>query len=320
MRNGRPSLYKAMFGRINEDAANAKALAGEIESQMTGGESNYAQFVATLKKAVSDPDFVKMLQAGSTEDVVAVADANPAVNSLMPVQKEIGAANSFGYLIKNPGSAEATLQMAKSGAGGPQMKIVTLNSTYIIDGHHRWSQLFMLNPNATIMSDDISIPVKDSADGLKIAQLAIAAEVGIVPAASGDTATDLFGALSGREALDKYFSAPEYASLLKSIATVGLVDQSTGKPATNETEAKNLLLNHAQMLVSKGTATKISRFEMPQFDTKVGGPNFTDVKPDLTAGKVNWKNIAAAATTESMSRADSMVLERWQKLAGILKG
>ena len=328
MRNGRPSLYRAMFGRLNEDIENAKALAGEVEAQMTGGEENYSQFVAALKKAVTEPDFVNLLRAGTSEDAVTVGNANPDVKGLTPVQKEIGLSNSFGFIIQNPDKLEATVKMAKSGAGGESLKIVTLNTAFIIDGHHRWSQLFMLNPNATIMSDDIVVPVSDSADGLKIAQLAIAAKVGIVPEASGDTATDIFGALKSRPALDKYLSAPEYGVLMKSIVANGLVDQSTGKAVTNEQEAKELLLNHAMMLIGKGTDTQISRFQMPQFDPKVKGPNFTDVKPELTAGKVNWKNIAAAAAnvtgapvkTESISREDSVVLERWQKLAGILKG
>jgi hypothetical protein len=323
MKRSRLSLYGAMFGRINEDVAAAKSMAAELESQLTGGESNYDQFVATLKKAMSDQDFVKMLRAGTTEDAVTVGDANPSVSDLTPVQKEIGMANSFGFLLKTPGAADATIKMAKSGAGGPEMKIVTLNSTYIIDGHHRWSQLFMLNPNSTIQSFDIQIPVNDSADGLKIAQLAIAAKVGTVPAASGDTATDIFGALKGPEALRNYLSDPAYKPVLQSIATNGLIDQTTGKPATNEEEAKNLLVNHAGMLVAKGTDTNISRFSMPQFDPKVGGPEFTDVKPELTAGKVNWKNIAAAAgamKAESIRREDAVVLERWQKLAGIIKG
>ena len=158
MKMNRLSLYSAMFGRINEDVAVAKSLATELESQLTGGESNYDQFVATLKKAMSDQDFVKMLRAGTTEDAVAVIDANLPVAGLTPVQREIGMANSFGFLLKTPGAADATIKMAKSGAGGPQMKIVTLNGAYIIDGHHRWSQLYMLNPNATIQSFDIQIP------------------------------------------------------------------------------------------------------------------------------------------------------------------
>ena len=323
MKRSRLSLYGAMFGRINEDVAAAKSMAAELESQLTGGESNYDQFVATLKKAMSDQDFVKMLRAGTTEDAVTVVDANPSVSALTPVQKEIGMANSFGFLIKKPGAADATIKVAKAGSGGPELKIVTLNGTYIVDGHHRWSQLFMLNPKATIQSFDIQLPVNDSADGLKIAQLAIAAKVGTVPAAAGDTATDIFGALKGPEALRNYLSDPAYKPVLQSIAANGLVDQTTGKPATNEEEAKNLLVNHAGMLVAKGTDTNISRFSMPQFDTKVGGPEFPDVKPELTAGKVNWKNIAAAAgamNAESIRREDAVVLERWQKLAGIIKG
>lgn len=316
MRNGRPSLREAMFGRINEDAAVAKDMAKKLDSMLSGGESNYGQFVSTLKKAISDPDFKKMIKSGGEEDIIKVDNASTGVKGLTPVQKEIGVKNSLGYIAGNPGKRSDTLEAAKAGAGGEALKIVTLNGTHIVDGHHRWSQLYMLNPNATIMSYDMKIPLNDPADAMKVAQIAIAAKVDSVPSSEGDTATDIFGALKSDSALKKYFEDPMYNDLLNEIASKGLVNQSTGEAVTNKEQAIQMLVDHCAMLKSRGTATNISRFEMPQFDPKVGGPEFPQIQGDLTSGGVNWKGIAG----ESRNSGDDIILERWQKLAGILRG
>jgi hypothetical protein len=257
-----------------------------------------------------------MIKSGTEEDVIQVDNANPGVSTLTPVQKEIGIKNSFGYIAGNATKRSATLDAAKSGAGGEELKIVTLNSTYIVDGHHRWSQLYMLNPNATIMSYDMKIPLNDPADAMKVAQIAIAAKVDSVPSSEGDTSTDIFGALKSDSALKKYLEDPMYSALLDEIAAKGLVNQKTGDVVTNKEQAIQMLVDHAAMLKGKGTATNISRFEMPQFDPKVGGPEFPEIKGDLTSGGVNWKGIAG----ESRKSNDAVILERWQKLAGILKG
>ena len=91
-----------------------------------------------------------------------------------------------------------------------------------------------------------------------------------------------------------------------------------------------MLVDHCAMLKSKGTATGISRGKMPQFAPDVGGPNCPDVIPDLTAGDVNWNGIAGKSgksgksdekKEESASRnSDNVILERWAKLAGLIKG
>ena len=53
---------------------------------------------------------------------------------------------------------------------------------FIIDGHHRWSQVCALNPEAKIAAIDLS-DVKNPIDALKSTQLGIAADLGKVPTA-----------------------------------------------------------------------------------------------------------------------------------------
>ena len=315
---------RSLSSYLFEDVEAAKNMAKILDSTLQGGESNYNKFVETLKTAISDPDFKKMIKAGSEEDIVKVENPNPVVTALTPVQKEIGLSNSLGYIAKTPDKRAATLEAAKSGAGGEELKIVTLNGKYIVDGHHRWSQLYMLNPNATIMSYDMQIPLSNPADAMKVAQVVIAAKVEKVPSSPGDTATDIFGALKGAKALKKHLESPNYVDLLEAIAAKGLVNQKTGKAATDKKQAIQMLVDHCEMLTARGTATGISRSIMPQFAPDLGGPAFPSVIPDLTAGNVNWKGIAGKSgdkKEELASRnSDNVILERWAKLAGLIKG
>jgi len=54
--------------------------------------------------------------------------------------------------------------------------ILTFAGEYILDGHHRWSQIMMMNPDAQVAIDDLQPTgvLKNPEDALKVMQLAIA--------------------------------------------------------------------------------------------------------------------------------------------------
>ena len=56
--------------------------------------------------------------------------------------------------------------------GGP---VVTYNGKYVIDGHHRWSQVYAANPDAKVPTIDIRGNLKPS-EMLKVVHAAIAAD------------------------------------------------------------------------------------------------------------------------------------------------
>ena len=71
------------------------------------------------------------------------------VKNLRPTQNEIGLENSLSYVIEKGSANVFSCQPLLVGS-----PIITYNTRYVLDGHHRWSQLFFLNPNAEIVAYD----------------------------------------------------------------------------------------------------------------------------------------------------------------------
>ena len=115
------------------------------------------------------------------------------VSDLRPTQKEIGLQNSLDWAITQNNSQQYFNPGAKM-IGSP---IVTYKGLYVIDGHHRWSQLFMLNPDAKIIAYDIqSIKVNGKEEGpesvLRRVQAIIGAYFGVIPSSSGEGTVDVY--------------------------------------------------------------------------------------------------------------------------------
>ena len=115
------------------------------------------------------------------------------VRDLRPTQKEIGLQNSLDWAITQNDANQYFNPGAKM-IGSP---IVTYNKTYVIDGHHRWSQLFMLNKKAKIIAYDIKpIIVNGKEEGplsvLRRVQAIIGAYFGVIPSSSGEGTVDVY--------------------------------------------------------------------------------------------------------------------------------
>lgn len=106
---------------------------------------DYKQFVDTLAKLSAEQ---KQLFVDNFGDGDAIKpDAKPAtisVSKLLPTQNQVAAWNS---LDRNLAS-----DCSKYFSGVPDMggDILTFAGKYVIDGHHRWSQVFAFNPKAKI--------------------------------------------------------------------------------------------------------------------------------------------------------------------------
>ncbi len=108
---------------------------------------------------------------------------NIAVKDLHPTQSEIDVDKSIGWPFKN---AETAKTNGEKYYGGKPVSmpfpLVTFDGKYILDGHHRWSQVFAFNPDAEMVCVDITL-AKDSDikklspnDALKICQGVLAAK------------------------------------------------------------------------------------------------------------------------------------------------
>lgn len=148
--------------------------------------SNYEDFVARLGKLAQDPKVQAFLNAGtgdgnqSDDKFTATTKAIP-VKNLRPTQNEIDVEGSLKWPLTKTDSLKNCLQ---KGAVTIKAPVVTYNGEFIIDGHHRWSQLYSMNKEGVLNCIDLSGPKLKPIDVLKVVQLAIAAELGRIDSAT----------------------------------------------------------------------------------------------------------------------------------------
>jgi len=147
-----------------------------------------ATYVAVLKKYADDPTFDQMAAAGQTdgqpadEQVSVNRTATPAAN-LVATQAEIGFSNSLADQMTNPSWKPVQKALGLDGTpiimpstDNPPPAILVWNGKYILDGHHRWSQVMMMNPTGEVAIDNVTGPSLDNEEeALKAMQFAIAA-------------------------------------------------------------------------------------------------------------------------------------------------
>ena len=111
-----------------------------------------------------------------------VKPGSATASKLRATQKEIGFDNSLNDQVTNPSwkPVDAALGLKGTPIEMPcqdnRCAILTFAGKYILDGHHRWSQIMMMNPDAQVAIDDLQPTgiLKNPEDALKVMQLAIA--------------------------------------------------------------------------------------------------------------------------------------------------
>lgn len=147
---------------------------------------NYDEFVRQLGDMAKDKKVQAFIQSGKADgdlddDRLNAVKTAIAVRDLRPTQNEIDVNGSLRWPLTKPDSLRNCLQKGVVTIKAP---IVTYNGQYIIDGHHRWSQLYAMNKDAVINAVDLQGPKMNPIDVLKIVQLAIAGDLGTVPTQS----------------------------------------------------------------------------------------------------------------------------------------
>jgi hypothetical protein len=305
-----------MKQNINE-VKRMQQLAGlltEAEEEQVGDASSklasafktqdVSSFVDQFKAIASDPKVQAILKAGTTDgkpedEKVTYAKGNVAVKGLLPTQNEIGFDQSIANILTDQYGSLKSILGGSANVGGP---IVTYNGKYVIDGHHRWSQVYAANPNATMENLDIKGDLPPT-EILKLVHAAIAAKVGKVPSADPKGINILDG-ISEKQVLDAVNS--KLADSAKTIwAENGQKD--------NNAIAK-YIYNNLKQLISKNkpVAGAPGRKDMPQ----------TDVDGDATGklgllqkGMINFKDPKSSDIKNDQSVKE---MKRLQQLAGIL--
>lgn len=131
-----------------------ESLSGDVEADFERlvsmlRKTSYEQLGPALEDVVDDPKLYSLLAEGFGDGDLAdvkmsTSPTSIAVTQLLPSQSEIGLDNSLSYPLK-----QDCTNLFKSPVT-IVAPIVTYRKTFIIDGHHRWSQLYMINPKAKI--------------------------------------------------------------------------------------------------------------------------------------------------------------------------
>ena len=279
------------------------------------------------------------------DDVVKITDETRSVMDLSPTQNEIDffKSTSFGCALKS------SLEGAMGIWGPKQGGSISVAGNLVLDGHHRWSGCFALNPFGTIAVRNFEFPSGVDSDGQKLCalQLAVAAKRSpgqALPSATAGKGTNIMGAskasimkhfedamfqtvsagpVSGVVLGDEYVGflkdMPQAASELFDLAPEELEEAFSQADIEGGMRAEDCPVRGKIM---KKVADNLSalpenpqapaRSDMPQLDhDDIGGKGaFKAMRSELQGGELN---VNAPFLEESVD------LQRWNKLAGILK-
>ena len=288
------SLLKESRIRLHEDETT-DAVKDTLKT------SDYETFVAQLGDAIKDPKVKAVLAAGEKDGVpadekITLTDGDIEVTALRPTQNEIALDKSLTYPLTDVKSADACLKGGTVFINGN--RIITAEGSYIVDGHHRWSQLYAMNKDAKIaVTDMVSRDLKNPLDFLKITQVAIAADLGKVPTATAAGSKNLI-TISEKD-LKKH--------VINTITDDVLEVFKKYNKATSKEEAANYIWANVQSMqkTSKPVAGAPKRDVMPQTD------DATNWKKLATAGSLNYK--------EPFTTSESINKTRWRQIANIKK-
>lgn len=178
-------LFEGWRRYLVEQDRPGPAPVSPMKNFLDAAGEEYTPFVKYLKGSITDPRVQAVLSAGlkdrdPTDDVFRFNEGSLPVAGLHPTQKEVDIDKSLVFpLIKNPSSfIDYTTGDGPFTLGAP---IITFGSQYVIDGHHRWSQLYACNKNASITTVDIQVDDLEPLDVLKAVQMAIGVELGGIP-------------------------------------------------------------------------------------------------------------------------------------------
>lgn len=253
---------------------------GQIEKVKRLLGRNYETFVNELNDLAEDPKIIEILSNGLNDgnindEKLDLSIINISVQSLRPTQNEIDLQKSLlGILLcKYPESIMDMLIGENVVLGSP---IVILNKKFILDGHHRWSQVYCMNKNAKMRAVNIQANL-DPIKMLKVLQIAIANELKSVPSAN----------VSGENLLaidPEKFEAFIEANLSKE-TTLLIYDAEKIKMPVNAL-AEQYVVGNVEMMreTSQPIENAPSRGYMPQTNQA------KNVIKQLTSGSVNYQS------------------------------
>lgn len=261
-----------------------------------------------------------------TDEVISVSPVSLPVSNLIPTQSQIGLLDSIGYIAFVIPSKKQLETIPTYLSGNPNLgggRIITANSKYIIDGHHRWSGVYIINPSSKIDCFNLDMKgFKDPEKMLATVQLAIAGTFRAIYMKNANSESDIFNysgdikelvekVLTGGFGLPKgaknYENCSTFIQIMAGVKENDLDLSAVGKP---DDEVKQIiksqlekypqvlerLTENAKGILSRKPAEAPMRVAMPQpSDTakrvgELGGDLPQELQNKLKTGALNFKD------------------------------
>ena len=139
----------------------------------------FVQKMNSMQKETLKNIFSGLKDGAGEDDMVIIKQTTVKASALRPTQSEVVFGKSIPFALKRP---EMFMEYYSSNGpfsvGPPNNNaIVTFKGKFILDGHHRWSSLYCVNPEASLSTFDISAPVSPLT-ALKLMQASIKNYIG----------------------------------------------------------------------------------------------------------------------------------------------
>ena len=129
----------------------------ELEKHLKG--KKYGDYIKTLNNMLEDDKTKALLIDGFGGDLgdlkLNFKETSIKVTALSPTQSEIDIQKSMNYAFAYPENVD---NYFKSGPITIKTPLITFKGEFIIDGHHRWSQVFAFNPKVLEIPAAIIFP------------------------------------------------------------------------------------------------------------------------------------------------------------------
>lgn len=271
-----------------------------------GQDLGLEQFTSLLKQIASDPEFRKLAFAGRADaggpadEAISVQEGSPvAAIDLTPTQMDIDTNKSLGDQMTNKykATSAALEDVVTMPSPGGRIPLLVFENKYILDGHHRWSQVLMTNPQGQMTVSNLTSPAFGSgAEGaeraLKATQLAIASLAGNVVTKS----TDLNLLKLPPEQLGQYVIKNITDEVLQLLVKAGKISQP------DRQEAAKYYMGNLQAVQAKPAGKFAREKGMPQADDS-GVPQ-AQVNKALERGNINFNNPQAQDGVRSKKAAE----------------
>jgi len=236
-------------------------------------------FRADLAKDISNKDILNVIKKGMSDgdendDKLPYSKTSIKANKLTPTQKEIGFDQSvMGVITDKFDSLQGIIK------GNPDLgpnPIIIYDGKWIIDGHHRWSSAFAVNPQASLEVYNIAKkPGFEPDDILKAVHTSIAVDRGKVPS-SDPEGENILTSLNLDDVKEK----------VKNLTSKARDIWYKNFDYDNDDQIANHLYKNLSILVKRGYMSGgPGRKDMPQTDADKT-PSKTKLDP-LAKGEIN---------------------------------